>query len=362
MSQARQDIRFCQSSDGVRIAYASSGSGFPLVRVGPWLTHAELDWSSPIWLPWLKQLASGRTLIHYDFRGHGLSDRMPCDAAFERQVDDLAAVLASTHTKHCALLGIAGGCAIAIAYAVRWPEHVDRLVLFGGFTRGSIARSRTSEEAEAARTVLRVMELSNVHDDPAFRQLFTAQCIPDAPAEQSQAFNQLMRISGGTRASVSVLRALYEVDVRALAPKVRCPTLVLHPTNNLRVPYEEGRSLAALIPKARFVPLQSQNSILLEHEAAWDVFVTEVQAFLSATRSVISPPQDLDDETLTTRERSVLELVAQGLDNRRIAGKLGISEKTVRNYVSSILEKLGFQSRTEAIVRAREAGFGRKVI
>jgi len=360
MSRPQRDIRFCQSSDGVRIAYASSGSGPPVVRVGPWHTHAELDWSSPIWLPWLRMLANGRSLLHYDFRGHGLSDRQPCDAAFERHVDDLAAVLASTQTKHCALLGIAGGCAIAIAYAVRWPEQVDRLILFGGFSRGSIARSKTTDEAEAARTVLRVMELSNVHDDPAFRQLFTAQCIPDASAEQSQAFNQLTRIAGGTRASVSVLRALYDIDVRALAPKVRCPTLVLHPTSNLRVPFEEGRSLAALIPNARFVPLQSRNAFLLEQEPAWNVFKTEVQAFLSATRSAIAPPEDLGDETLTRREHAVLELVAQGLDNRRIAGALGISEKTVRNYVSSILEKLGCQSRAETIVRAREAGFGRK--
>jgi DNA-binding CsgD family transcriptional regulator/alpha-beta hydrolase superfamily lysophospholipase len=258
------------------------------------------------------------------------------------------------------LLGIAGGCAIAIAYAVRWPEQVDRLILFGGFSRGSIARSKTTDEAEAARTVLRVMELSNVHDDPAFRQLFTAQCIPDASAEQSQAFNQLTRIAGGTRASVSVLRALYDIDVRALAPKVRCPTLVLHPTNNLRVPYEEGRSLAALIPNASFVPLQSRNALLLEQEPAWSVFEREVEAFLSAARSEISPPGDLGGDALTRREHAVLELVAQGLDNRRIAGKLGISEKTVRNYVSSILEKLGCQTRAETIVRAREAGFGRK--
>jgi len=360
MSRSRRDIRFCQSSDGVRIAYASGGSGPSLVRVGPWHTHVELDWSSPIWLPWLRFLANDRTLVHYDFRGHGLSDRQVGDVAFERHVDDLAAVVASNQTKHCALLGIAGGCAIAVAYALRWPEQVDRLILFGGFSRGSIARSRTTDEAEAARTVLRVMELSNVHDDPAFRQLFTAQCIPDASAEQSHAFNQLTRIAGGTRASVSVLRALYDIDVRALAPKVRCPTLVLHPTSNLRVPFEEGRSLAALIPNARFVPLQSRNAFLLEQEPAWNVFRTEVQAFLSATRSAIAPPEDLGDETLTRREHAVLELVAQGLDNRRIAGALGISEKTVRNYVSSILEKLGCQSRAETIVRAREAGFGRK--
>ena len=361
MSHTQQDIRFCQSSDGTRIAYASSGSGPTIVRVGPWVTHAALDWSSPIWRPWLELLARERTLIHYDFRGHGLSDRLNCDVAFERQVDDLATVIASTSTKHCALLGIAGGCAIAIAYAVRWPERVDRLVLFGGFSRGSIARSRTTDEAEAARTVLRVMELGGVHDDPAFRQLFTAQCIPDAPPEQSQAFNHHMKVSGGTKAGVSVLRALYEIDVRALAAKVRCPTLVVHPTSNLRVPYEEGRSLAALIPGARLLPLESRNSFLLEHETAWTTFETELEAFLSTPRSTISPPQDLDDQSLTMRERAVLELVAQGLDNRRIARDLRLSEKTVRNYISALLAKLGLRNRAEAIVRARESGFGRKM-
>jgi len=112
MSRSRRDIRFCQSSDGVRIAYASGGSGPSLVRVGPWHTHVELDWSSPIWLPWLRFLANDRTLVHYDFRGHGLSDRQVGDVAFERHVDDLAAVVASNQTKHCALLGIAGGCAV----------------------------------------------------------------------------------------------------------------------------------------------------------------------------------------------------------------------------------------------------------
>lgn len=360
MSHSQQDIRFCQSSDGVRIAYASSGSGRRLVRVGPWHTHAELDWSSPIWLPWLELLATGRTLVHYDFRGHGLSDRQPVDVAFERHVDDLAAVLASTHTTRCTLLGIAGGCAIAVAYAVRRPEHVERLILFGGFSRGSIARSKTSEEAEAGRTVLRVIELSGVHDDPAFRQLFTAQCIPDASPDQSRAFNHLMRVSGGTRSGVDVLRALYKVDIRALAPKVRCPTLVLHPTSNLRVPYEEGRSLAALIPNARFVPLQSRNALLLEHEAAWAVFQEELRAFLAETTASGPSSRDACDEVLTPRERTIVELVARGLGNRVIAGELGISEKTVRNHVSSILDKLGLHSRAEAIVRAREAGFGRK--
>jgi pimeloyl-ACP methyl ester carboxylesterase/DNA-binding CsgD family transcriptional regulator len=360
MSQPSQTIRFCQSSDGVRIAYATCGSGQTLIRVGPWFTHVELDWTSPIWRPWLQLLAHNHTLIQYDFRGHGLSDRHAFDVAFERHVDDLAAVISSTRTRHCALVGIAGGCAIAIAYAVLWPDRVSRLVLFGGFSRGSIARSKTAEEADAARTVLRVMELGGTQQDPAFRQLFTAQSIPDATPDQTRAFSDLMQAAGGTKTGVSVLRALYEVDVRALASKVRCPTLVLHPTNNFRVPHEEGRSLAALIPQARFVPLNSRNAFLLEQESAWRVFESELQTFMSDRGSTSGPVQGLDVEELTPREREVLELIAQGVDNGRIANDLRISEKTVRNYVSAVIEKLGFHSRSEAIVRARDAGFGRQ--
>ena len=360
MSHPGQAIRFCKSSDGVRIAYATYGAGPSLVRVGPWVTHVELDWDSLIWRPWHQLLTQQHTLIRYDFRGHGLSDRQVGDAAFERQVDDLDAVILSTRTGRCSLLGIAGGCAIAMAYAVRRPERVDRLVLFGGFSRGSIARSKTAEEAEAARTVLRVLELGGAKEDPAFRQLFTAQSIPDATSEQSRAFNELMRASGGTKGGVSVLRALYEIDVRDVASKVQCPTLVLHPAHNFRVPYEEGRSLAALIPRARFVPLNSRNSIMLEHEPAWTEFATELQTFLAAPREAVASVQDLPLADLTDREREILEFVAQGANNDAIAKKLRIAEKTVRNHVSTMLAKLGFQSRAEAIVRAREAGFGRR--
>jgi DNA-binding CsgD family transcriptional regulator len=185
------------------------------------------------------------------------------------------------------------------------------------------------------------------------------QSIPDATPEQSRAFNELMRVSGGTKGGVSVLRALYEIDVRGVAAKVQCPTLVLHPAHNFRVPYEEGRSLASLIPKASFVPLNSRNAIMLEHEAAWPEFAAKLHAFLAAPRPTMAPVQELALTDLTEREREVLEFVAQGVNNGEIAKNLRITEKTVRNHVSSVLAKLGFQSRAQAIVRAREAGFGR---
>lgn len=359
-SQPAQEIRFCKSSDGARIAYATCGAGPTLVKAGNWVTHLELDWSNPVWRPWLALLSRRHRLIRYDLRGCGLSDRQIGNLTFDRLVDDLDAVIEAAKPGPLSLLGIAGGCAIAAAYAVRRPDRVARLVLYGGFTRGAVARSANAEQHEEAQTLLRLVELGGRKDDPAFRQLFTAQFIPDSTPEQSHAFNDLMRVSGSTKEAVRVLRILHEVDVRAIAAQVRCPTLVLHPAHNFRIPFEEGRALAALIPKARFAPLQSRNFIVLEQETAWSQFVSELDGFLSAPETATPSEPDLEVEHLTPRERDVLELVAQGLDNDHIAGRLGISEKTVRNHVSTILGKLGLQSRLQAIVRAREGGFGHK--
>ena len=361
MSYPEQEIRFCKSTDGVRIAYATCGAGPVLVKVGHWITHVELDQKDPIWRPWLSLLARRHTLIRYDFRGCGLSDRQTREVSFDRLVDDLDAVIAAANPgQRYSLFGIAGGCAIAMASAVRRPDRVDRLVLYGGFTRGRIARSVSPEQNEEAHTLLRLVELGGSKEDPAFRQLFTAQFVPDASPEQSQAFNELIRLAGGSKEAARVVRVLHQVDVRAIAAQVRCPTLVMHPTRNFRIPFEEGRALAALIPKARFVPLNSRNFMMLEHEAAWVQFVSEVEAFLAAPRAAIAPDHDLEFQDLTVREREILELLAQGLDNNRIADKLGISQKTVRNHVSTVMAKLGLQNRSQAIVRAREAGFGHK--
>jgi DNA-binding CsgD family transcriptional regulator/pimeloyl-ACP methyl ester carboxylesterase len=276
--------------------------------------------------------------------------------SFDRLIDDLTAVIDASQPQRFSLLGVAGGCAIAVAYAVRFPERVERLILYGGFTRGAIARSVNASQREEAQTYLKLVELGGAREDPAFRQLFTAQFIPGATPEQSQAFNELMRLAGGSRAAASVLRVLHEVDIRTIAPRVRCPTLVLHPTENFRVPFEEGRALAALIPKARLVPLESRNFIMLQQEPAWSAFVTELEGFLEEPGS--SRDVELDISELTERERQILELLAQGLDNGSIANRLGIGEKTVRNRVSLIMDKLNFDNRMQAIVRAREAGFG----
>jgi pimeloyl-ACP methyl ester carboxylesterase/DNA-binding CsgD family transcriptional regulator len=353
-----QHIRFCTSRDNVRIAYATCGSGPPLIKALHFGTHLELDWENPVWAPWLDTLARGRTLIRYDPRGCGLSDADVADFSFERHVDDLAAVADACGAERFALFGMTGGGAVSVAYAAQYPERVTALVLHGAFVRGRTARSITPEQKMEAETLLNLIELGWAKDDPAFRQLYSSQFLPEGTAEQFRSFNDLMRRSASPANAARLLRALHGVDVSGLAPRVRCPTLVLHARGDTRVPFEEGRALAAKIPNARFVPLDSRNHLLLQQEPAWRIMLAELEAFLPGVKSRAMKRTDAPFAGLTAREQEVLELVAQGADNRTIGERLGMSDKTVRNNISNILDKLGVPTRAQAIVRARDAGFG----
>jgi pimeloyl-ACP methyl ester carboxylesterase/DNA-binding CsgD family transcriptional regulator len=359
MTRTAQNIRFCTSRDGVRIAYATCGEGPPLVRAGQWITHLEADWDNLVWRPWLEELSRRHALIRYDMRGCGLSDREGVEFSLERYAEDFEAVIEAVGVQRFALLGMSGGGAIAVAYAAAHADRVSHLVLYGAYTRGRIARSTTAEEHEENETLLRLIELGWGKEDPTFRQLFASQYLTDGTAEQLRSFNELMRLSASPANAVKLMRAWYTADVRALAPQIRCPTLVLHPREDLRVPFEEGRSLARLIPGARFVPLDSRNHILLEQDGAWKQLVAELEAFLPTGAKDTPPLPKTSLEGLTPREHDVLDLVARGLSNDVIGGRLGMSEKTVRNHVSAIFSKLGVNTRSEAIVNAREKGFGR---
>jgi DNA-binding NarL/FixJ family response regulator len=181
------------------------------------------------------------------------------------------------------------------------------------------------------------------------------QFIPCARTEQIRAFNELMQKSATAETALRIYHAFGALDVEAEAPRVRCPTLVLHARGDLRVPFEEGRALAALIPGARFVPLESENHLLLEDEPALKRLLEALNEFVPGPGSSATA-----FPALTARERAVLEYVAQGLDNAQIAARLELSEKTVRNYLVSILDKLQVETRAQAIVRAREAGLAGK--
>lgn len=349
----RQQIRFCTSADGVRLAYATSGKGPPLLRTASFINHLEFDWDSPVWRHWQRELSRDRTLVRYDARACGLSDRDPPDISFEGWVADLEAVADAAGLTRFALLGASQGVPIAIAYAVRHPERVSHLVLYGGYLRGR-ARWSTADRDEA-QAMAQLVELGWGKDNAAFRQFFTTQFIPGGSPAQHDWFNELERVSISPANAARFMRVTHELDVTDLAPRVACPTLVLHANSDARVPFDEGRRVAGLVPGARFVPLDSSNHVLLEDEPAWQHWLQEVRDFLSdgPQRGPGSPFSHL-----TAREREVLELIAQGRDNAQIAARLALSEKTVRNHITSIFAKLEVENRAQAIVLAREGGFG----
>lgn len=275
-----QRIRFVTASDGVRIAYATSGTGPPLIKPANWLTHVEYDWESPVWRHWLQELSRDHTLIRYDERGNGLSDRNVDDVSFESWVRDLETLVDDLQLERFPLIGISQGCAVAIAYAARHPERVTRMVLYGGYVRGRLVRARTAEELDEARFIINTMPLGWARDNPAFRQFFAAIFLPEGTPDQHRWFSELQRITTTPDLAVRLRHAAGEIDVSALARTVRTPALVMHATGDAAVPFDQGREIAALLPNSRFVSLDSRNHILLADEPAWPRFLSELRGFL----------------------------------------------------------------------------------
>lgn len=351
----RQQIRFARGHDGVRLAYSVTGSGPLMIKAATWLSHLEFDWESPVWRHLLQALSGQASLVRYDERGCGLSDREVADLSFDSWLRDLETVADTLGAERFGLLGLSQGASIAIAYAARHPDRVSHLVLHGGYARGRLVRSNTAAQREEAEMMCRLIELGWGREDPSYRQFFTSQFIPDGTAEQHQWFNELARVSTSPANAARFMRAFNAIDVTALLPQVRCPTLVLHSTRDVRVPFDEGRLIAGAIAGAHFVPIDSGNHLLLAHEPGWLRWLAEVRNFLPEP----GPARDPAFDALTTRERELLELLAQGRDNAQIAAVLGLSEKTVRNHLTHVFAKLEVDSRGRAIVLARDSGFGR---
>lgn len=349
---ARQSIRFCTSTDGTRIALAATGSGPPLVRAAHWLSHVEYDLESPVWRPWLNELSRDHCYIRYDQRGCGLSDRAVDDLSIDAWVSDLEAVVEVLGLTRFPLFGMSQGGAVAIAYAARHPERVSHLIFAGAYARGTLRRGDGEAKRLEAETLVNLIRVGWGKNHPSFRQVFPYRFIPRGTPEQLRWWGDLEQISASPEVAARTLEVFQRVDVSELARRIAVPTLVLHARGDVAVPFDEGRWLAALIPGARFVPLDSDNHVLLETEPAWPVFLSEIRAFLKPPAST-QLNSVADQISLTPAERDVLHLVAEGLDNRAIADRLAKSEKTVRNQVSVIFDKLGVRTRAEAIVKVR---------
>ena len=279
-STIQQEIRFCTASDGVRIAYATSGKGLPLVKAANWLNHLEYDWQSPVWRHLLQELTKDHSLIRYDERGNGLSDWKVADISFDAFVRDLETVIDAAGLDRFALLGISQGCAVSIAAAVRHPERVTHLVLYGGYARGQCKRG-SPEAIEAADAMLTLMRHGWGSENAAFRQIFTSRFIPGATAEQMQWFNDLQRMTASPENAVRIRQVIDEIDVESFLSEITAPPLVLHCRDDAAVPFEEGRRMASLVPRARLIGLEGRNHLSLEDDLALPRFLEEVRAFLA---------------------------------------------------------------------------------
>jgi pimeloyl-ACP methyl ester carboxylesterase/DNA-binding CsgD family transcriptional regulator len=354
--KATSQIRFCTSADDVQLAWSMDGRGMPVVKAPNWLNHLELDLASPVWRAWMQRMMASHTLVRYDGRGCGLSDRDVAVITQETMQLDLQAVVGAAKLDRFVLYGASQGAAVAIEFAARHPQRVSHLVLYGGYLRGARKRG-TPHASEEADAMLKLVELGWGRENSAFRQVFATQFIPDGTPEQLKAFDELQRRTVTAETAARILAVLHDVDVTEYAARVQCPTLVLHSRADARIPFEEGRKLAGAIPDAEFVPLDSRNHVLLEHQSAWERFFVEMEDFLSrhGAPALMDAPALAE---LTPAEARVLDLIAAGWNNDRIAQHLDIAPKTVRNHVTHIFSKLSVEDRAAAIVLAREHGLG----
>lgn len=354
----RQHVRFCTAADGVRIAFARTGSGPALVRAANWFTHLDLDGRSTVWRHWFETLGARRTLVRYDPRGCGLSDRDVDELGQARWVADLECVVDAAGLNRFALIGLCQGGAIAAAYAAMHPERVSRLVLYDSYPFGAYAADVPARLTHEARTLSGLIDMGWGKENSAFHTLFASLLMPGAEPEMLRRIVEMQRRSASAGNARRIWDAFHGFDIRALAPRITAPTLVFHGRKDAMVPFEAGRHLASLIPGARFVPLETANHILRPDEPAWTVFREELEAFLEPETGAAAPGGPALD-VLTARETQILDSVARGLSNAEIGALLRISEKTVRNHLTAVFAKLGLATRAQAIVLARDSGLGR---
>ena len=346
IGESVQDIRFARSADGVGIAYAVHGSGPPLLIDACWLSHLQYDWQSPVWRHYLVELGRVATVIRYDERGHGLSDRGVTDHSLPARVADLEAVADAAGLDRFALLAMAQGGPVALEYTARHPERVTRLALYGSYA-AALGEASSTEEQELDDAFQALIRVGWERPTPEFRRVFTSLMIPGATEAQMQWLDELQRMATDAETALLAREQRQLADSRHRLPELDLPALVLHSRDDQMNGFEHSRHLAAHLPRARLVALESRNHIVLADEPAWPVLLRELTDFLADDRSA-PPPPAADDLTgvLSTRELDVLTHAARGLDNTEIAASLVLSTRTVERHLQNAYAKLGLQGRT----------------
>jgi pimeloyl-ACP methyl ester carboxylesterase/DNA-binding CsgD family transcriptional regulator len=355
-SQRVQDIRFARSADGVQIAYATHGSGPPLLVDTCWLSHLQVDWQSPVWRHYLVELGRIATVVRFDERGHGLSDRGVTDHSLEARVADLEAVADDAGLDRFAMLAMAQGGPVAIEYTARHPERVTRLAFYGSYAGVQAASTPEDLELDAAFTAL--IRVGWDRPTPEFRRVFTSLMIPGGTEEQMRWIDDLQRVAVDADTAVLARSQRQVTDASPRLSELDLPTLVLHSLGDQMNPFAGSRYLAANIRGARLVALESSNHIVLADEPAWPVLLHELTTFLAPEREQaetdLAPAEPRLGDLLSPRELDVLRLAAQGCDNDAISAELVLSVRTVERHLQNAYGKLGLRgraARTAAVAR-----------
>ena len=355
-TQQNQRIAFTLSADETQIAYALSGEGPPIVRAGTWLTHIQHDWDSPIWSHWFRLMSQKHTLVRYDPRGCGLSQRETPDISLERWVDDLEAVVDKLGLDTFPLFGMSQGAAVAILYCLRHPERVSQLVLYAPLVTGWSG----SQNSRALRwsAMENLVESGWGEENLAFPSMFSQLFVPGATPEHIRWYANTQQKSTSKSSAKRIMKAMSEIRLFSRLDEIDVPTLVVQVAGDQVISADSAQGIAAKIRDCQFASIDSDNHILLEDEPGWGEFTQVFQRYFPEKDVLTSAeePKKLDFATreklgqLSKRELEVASKLTLGLTNREIAEQLFISEKTVRNHLSTIFSKLDVSSRSQALL------------
>jgi DNA-binding CsgD family transcriptional regulator/pimeloyl-ACP methyl ester carboxylesterase len=341
-------ISYARGVDSVSLAFTVAGEGPALVFV-PWVPFSNLrgEWQNPLLNRVFERLAGRLTLVHYDGRGTGHSQRDVSDLSLDAMVADLEAVIDRAGLTEVSLLGQYNSCPHAIAYAARHPERVKRMVLFGGSARGWNAMS-----ARQTQALLSLIE----QDWDLFADSAAHQWLGWSAGETGRAVADAIRGAVTPQIARATMQAASAADVTELLPMVAAPTLVLHPRDMTQIPVDVARSLALDLPRGRLVLLEGAQPVLFGEEPD-DVVTMLARFFVDGVEPTETPLAGASlSDGLSRRELEVLRLVATGDSNAQIARRLGLSVHTIERHVANLYSKIGARGRADATAYALRNG------
>jgi pimeloyl-ACP methyl ester carboxylesterase len=317
-------------ADGTELAYASIGSGRPIVYVGGWLSHLELSWELPEERAFYEDLAQGARLVRYDRAGCGLSGPSTEPPSLARELEQLGAIVATLGPEPFDLVGTSLGAPVAAAWAAAHPATVRRLVLYGGWADGA----RIAEPA-VRTNILGLIESHWGLGSDVLTDIFAPDTDPASRAEIAR----YQRASSSPQTARALLALSYELDVSDLLTRISIPTLVVHRADDRAAPVAQAEALAAGIPNAQLTILPGRSHLPWAGDA--HELVTTIRRFLGLRAA------RRGSRTLTARQREVAALISDGATNKEIAARLGIDERSAEGHVERIRVRLGFRSRAQ---------------